>query len=63
MLISACSSSEKAVEYEGRGRLSVALLKLFDDVSPHKLRYREILENIDQIPGLVSLVTTVIISG
>ena len=63
MLISACSSSEKAVEHEGRGRLSVALLKLLDIVSPHKLRYCDILANIDQIPELVSLITTAIISG
>jgi len=63
MLISACSSSEKAVEYEGRGRLSVALLKLFNIVSPHTLRYCDILANMDEIPELVSLITTVVISG
>ena len=57
ILISACSSSEEAVEYEGRGRLSVALLKLLDKVSPNQLRNCDILENIEPIPKLVSLNT------
>jgi hypothetical protein len=60
MFISACSSFEKALEYDDRGRLSVALLKLLDILSPKKLRYCDILANIDQIPKLVSPITTVI---
>jgi hypothetical protein len=54
MLISACSSFEKAVEVDGHGSLSTALLKLLDKVSPNKLRYCDILPNIDAIPGSVS---------
>lgn len=54
ILISACSSSEEATEHEGRGRLSVALLKLLDNVSPDKLRNCDILVNIEPIPKLVS---------
>ena len=58
ILISACSSSEKAVEHNGRGRLSVALLKLLERVSPDKLRNCDILANIEPIPKLVSSITT-----
>lgn len=50
MLISACRSFEKAIEHEGRGKLSVALLNLLDVVSPKKLRYCDILPNIERIP-------------
>jgi len=57
MLISACTSFEEAVEHDGRGRLSMALLKLLDTVSPDKLRYCDILLNIDPIPKSVSSVT------
>jgi hypothetical protein len=60
MLISACSSFEKAVEHDDRGRLSVAFLKLLDILSPKKLRYCDILGNIAQIPKLVSSIAAVI---
>ena len=52
MLISACKSSEKATECFGRGRLSMALLKLLDrdNTSPNKFRYRDILANIKPFP-------------
>jgi len=55
MLISACKSSQKANEYNGRGRLSTALLKLLDRDStlPNKLRYRDILASMEPIPGSV----------
>jgi len=50
MFISACSSSEDAIEHDGHGRLSTALLKLLFHTSPNKLRYRDLLENIEPIP-------------
>ena len=53
MLISACKSSEDAIESDGRGKLSTVLLKLLYNTSPNKLRYRDILANIDPIPPLV----------
>ena len=49
ILISACRSSEEASEYNGHGRLSMALLKLLDKISPNKLRYRDILANMEPI--------------
>lgn len=49
MLISACNSSEDAREYNGHGKLSTALLKLLDKTSPNKLRYCDILANIEPI--------------
>ena len=60
ILISACSSFEQVVEHEDRGRLSVALLKLLDIISPHKLRYCDILAKIEPIPKSVSPITAVI---
>jgi len=55
MLISACKSSEKASEYSGHGKLSMALLKLLDrdNTSSNKLRYRDILANMEPIPQSV----------
>ena len=51
MLISACKSTEKASEYNGHGNLSLALLKLLDrdDTSSNKIRYRDILANMEPI--------------
>ncbi|KIM41811.1 hypothetical protein M413DRAFT_138461 [Hebeloma cylindrosporum] len=49
MLISACKSSEDAIEYKGRGKFSTALLKLLESTSPDKLRYRDILANMESI--------------
>ena len=53
ILISACSSFEEAVEDEGHGRLSMALLKLLHKVSPDELRNCDILANIEPIPQFV----------
>jgi len=50
MLISACNSKEDAIECNGRGKLSTALLKLLDNTSPDKLRYRDILAKMEPIP-------------
>ena len=57
MLISACASSEKANEYNGRGKLSTALLKLLDrdNTIPNKFRYRDILASMEPIPESVLL--------
>jgi hypothetical protein len=53
MFISACSSFEEAKESGGHGMLSTALLKLLLNTSPNKLRYRDLLANIEHIPGSV----------
>jgi len=52
MFISACKSNEEAKEYNGRGKLSTALLKLLDldnGIAPNKLRYRDILTKMEPI--------------
>jgi len=55
MFISACSSSEDAIEHNGHGRLSTALIKLLFNTSPNKLRYRDLLASIEPIPLSVYL--------
>jgi hypothetical protein len=50
VLISACSSSERAHEVNSRGSFSMAFLKLLYSVSPDELRYRDILEHMDTLP-------------
>lgn len=50
MLITACSPSEVAQEVDDRGRLSLALLRLLNSISPDELRYCDILSNMDPIP-------------
>ena len=54
MLIAACTSSEDAMEYNGHGKLSTVLLKLLNNTSPDKLRYRDILANMEPIPPWVN---------
>ncbi|KAF8968687.1 hypothetical protein BDZ97DRAFT_323862 [Flammula alnicola] len=51
VLLAACGITEKANEYMGHGQFSVALLKLFSNVSLNKLRYSDILAHLDAIPG------------
>ncbi|KAF8875734.1 caspase domain-containing protein [Gymnopilus junonius] len=51
MLIAACGASEQAKEINGHGNFSVALLKLFKTHSPDKLRYCDILTQMDAIQG------------
>jgi hypothetical protein len=53
MLISACNSKEEARENDGHGKFSTALLKVLDKTSPNKLRYRDILANMEPIYKLV----------
>jgi len=38
------------MEYNGHGKLSTALLKLLDNTSLDKLRYRDISANLEPIP-------------
>ena len=49
ILLSACKSSEDAREYNGHGKLSMAFLKLLYKTSPNKLRYCDILANMEPI--------------
>jgi hypothetical protein len=57
IVLSACGVSECARERGGHGVFSTALLKLLDTTSPEKLRYCDILANIEPIPKSVSSVT------
>ncbi|KIM41910.1 hypothetical protein M413DRAFT_410348 [Hebeloma cylindrosporum] len=50
MLIAACSSSESAIEINGRGSFSSSFLKLLRSVPPDQLRYADILTRMDAIP-------------
>ncbi|PPQ75224.1 hypothetical protein CVT26_008309 [Gymnopilus dilepis] len=51
MLISACGSSEKAAESNGRGTFSVALLKLFKARLTNGLRYCDVLTKLESLSG------------
>ena len=50
MLIASCGSSESAIEVNGHGCFSDALLKLLRSVPPDQLRYADILTLMDAIP-------------
>ncbi|KAF9529620.1 caspase domain-containing protein [Crepidotus variabilis] len=45
-LLAACSSSEQAREYEGRGQFTTALLQLLDSVDLSQLTYADIIDQI-----------------
>ncbi|KAF8879208.1 caspase domain-containing protein [Gymnopilus junonius] len=51
MLLAACGSSEKAVESDGHGNFSAALLKLLQTTPPDQLRHRDVLDFMEKIPG------------
>ena len=53
VLIAACSSSESAMEGGGRGNFTTAFLKLLRTVGPERLRYSDILSQIDPISRCV----------
>jgi len=50
MLIASCSSSESAIEINGRGSFSSSFLKLLRSIPPDELRYADILTQMDAIP-------------
>ncbi|PPR00906.1 hypothetical protein CVT26_015516 [Gymnopilus dilepis] len=51
ILLAACGSLELAVESNGRGNFSSALLNLLKRVPPDELRYCELLGKMDHIPN------------
>jgi hypothetical protein len=50
ILIASCSSSESAIEINGRGSFSNSFLKLLRSVPPDELRYTDILTQMDALP-------------
>ncbi|KAF8970608.1 caspase domain-containing protein [Flammula alnicola] len=51
VLVAACSSAEYAKESNGRGSFSTAFLTLLRTTGPDKLRYSDILNDMDLIPN------------
>ncbi|KAF8968688.1 hypothetical protein BDZ97DRAFT_1754992 [Flammula alnicola] len=54
VLVAACNSAEYAKESNGRGNFSTAFLTLLRTTGPDKLRYSDILKEMDLIPKLVT---------
>jgi len=50
VLVASCGPSESAIEVNGHGCFSYALLKLLRSVPPDQLRYADILTQMDAIP-------------
>jgi hypothetical protein len=51
VFLAACSAGEKAVEEQGRGLFTKALLDVLTTFGADKLRYVDVLERIHDLPG------------